>query len=136
MEMESTKLVEKIGFVLVLLMAVLQGFYAVYAYLDPIAFSVLRGTDVIVGDEPWVQIYASRTLFIALIIGGLLYLKHYKLLMLAALCGVVMPLTDGVLAYNAGGAVAVIAKHVLTALYLFVTFLVLRKIIDGRTQRE
>ncbi len=128
--------IDRVGFVLVLLMAALQGFYAVYAYLDPNAFSGVRGTDLIVGDEPWVQIYASRTLFIALLIGYFLYLKHYKILMMAALFGVVMPLTDGVLAYTAGADSAIIVKHVLTAIYLIVTFFVLRKIVGLKNHVE
>ncbi len=136
MESVNVGSVERVGFVLVLLMAVLQGFYAVYAYLDPSAFSGVRGTDLIAGDEPWVQIYASRTLFIALVIGYLLYIKHYKMLMIAALFGVVMPLTDGVLAYTAGAASAVVVKHGLTAIYLVVTFFVLRTIVARQNQVE
>ncbi len=129
MEMEKSDRVEIVGFVMVLLMAVLQGFYAVYAYLDPIAFSELRGTSLLAGDEDWVQVYASRTLFIALLIGCLLYLKHYKILMLTALLGIVMPLTDGVLAYMSLAPTKVVTKHALTVIYLLVTSFVLYRLV-------
>lgn len=33
---------EKVGYILVLLMVMLQGFYAVLAYLDPALFSMIR----------------------------------------------------------------------------------------------
>lgn len=120
----------KIGFMLVLLMALLQGFYAVFAYLDPAAFSNLRGTVLAsTGDLDWVKIYASRTLFVSLIIGYLLYLRNYKILVWAALFGTVMPVTDGWLAYQAGASFDVVAKHVATVVYLIATFIVLQTVV-------
>lgn len=119
--------IEKLAFILVLLMAALQLTYAVYAYVDPAAFSLLRGTELFAsGDADWVKIYASRTLFIALIIGYLLYLKQFKILALASLFGIVMPVTDALLAYQALAADKVVVKHIATALFLAVTFFVLR----------
>ena len=121
---------EKSGFVLVLLMVILQTFYALYAYIDPAAFSVLRGTQLAESsDSDWVQIYASRTLFVSLIIGTLLYFRAYKVLMWAALLGTVMPLTDGYLAYQAQAPFGVVAKHLATVLYLVITSVVLSKIL-------
>ena len=123
-------MLNKIGFILVLLMALLQGFYAVFAYLDPVSFSIVRGTALVSqADIDWVQIYASRTLFVSLIIGFLLYLKNYKILIWAALFGIVMPITDGLLAYQAGASFNVIAKHVATIVYLIVTSLVLKSLV-------
>ena len=90
------------GFLLVALMAILQGFYAIYAFVDPTAFAMLRGTElVVVGDSDWVRIYASRTLFVALVIGYLLYLQNYRILKWVAIFGVVMPVADAVLSYQA-----------------------------------
>jgi len=124
-------MIKKIGFTLVLLMALLQGFYGIFAFIDPITFSTVRGTDLVsTQDIDWIQIYASRTLFVALIIGVLIYSKAYNILMWAALFGVVMPITDGLLAYQAGAALNVVVKHGATVLYLLITFLVLRAIVN------
>ena len=113
---------EKVGLTLVVLMVILQAFYAIYAYVDPTAFSVLRGTDLFnPSDSDWVQIYASRTLFIALIVGLLLYLQMYKVIALVALFGTIMPVTDGWLAYSANAPIKVIVKHIITVLYLLLT---------------
>lgn len=115
------------GWVLVFLMAALQLVYALYAYVDPAAFSLTRGTELFdVGDKDWVRIYASRTLFVGLIVGYLLYARQFKILAVASLLGMVMPVTDAVLAHQASAGTAVVLKHVATALFLAVTFTVLR----------
>ena len=135
MQLKKSSKLEKVAFLLVLLMALLQGFYAVYAFIDPSGFATLRGTELIAnGDLDWVRIYASRTLFVSLIIGFLLCKKNYKILMWAALFGVVMPLTDGLLAYTAQAATAVVLKHAATVIYLLLTTLVL-KLIVARNNR-
>jgi hypothetical protein len=117
----------KTGWILVFLMAALQLVYALYAYVDPAAFSLTRGTELFdVADRDWVRIYASRTLFVGLIVGYLLYARQFKILAMASLFGIVMPVTDALLAYQASADTAVILKHVATALFLAVTFIVLR----------
>ena len=111
-------------------MALLQGGYAIFAYVDPAAFSVFRGTDLLdAGDSDWVAIYASRTLFVALIIGYLLYWRNYKVLAWASLFGAVMPVTDALLAYQAQAPDKVVFKHIATVIYLLVTFFVLQVIV-------
>lgn len=121
---------KNLGFVLVFLMVLLQGFYAVYAYIDPASFSVLRGTELVVdGDADWVGIYASRTLFIALIVGYLLYLRSYEVLKWLSVFGMVMPITDAALAYQANASMSIVMKHVATVVYLLVTFWVLRNAV-------
>lgn len=123
--------VEKIAIALVALMALLQAFYAFYAFFEPAGFAALRGTGLVsTGDIDWVKIYASRTFFIALIIGLLVYRKNYKILMWAALFGTVMPITDGFLAYEAQAASRVILKHAATAIYLLGTALTLRTVVN------
>jgi hypothetical protein len=118
------------GMILVFLMAALQLAYALYAFADPAGFSLLRGTELFAaGDADWVRIYASRTLFIALIIGYLLYRRHFRILAAASLLGIVMPAADAWLAYQASAANAVVLKHVATALFLLVTFAVLRSVV-------
>ncbi len=120
----------KIGIVLVLLMTLLQAFYAVYAYVDPAGFSVLRDTDLTsLADADWVRIYASRTLFIALVVGLLLYLRNLKALMYVAVFGAVMPITDAWLAFQAAAPMNVVVKHLATVVYLFVTSAVLMRIV-------
>lgn len=117
------------GVVLVALMAILQCFYAGYAFFDPASFAALRGTDLVAaGDTDWVWIYASRTLFVALIMGYLLFLQNYGVLKWAAIIGLVMPVTDGYLAYAAQASNQVVWKHAATAVYLLVTFWVLQSL--------
>lgn len=116
-----------VGLVLVVIMALIQGFYAVFSYVDPAAFAVVRGTDLFSPlDSDWVKIYGSRTLFITLVLGYLFYVRNYSVLMWCALFGTVMPITDGFLAYEAQAASKVIFKHVATLVFLLVTFFVLK----------
>jgi hypothetical protein len=118
---------KNVAVVLVLLMALLQCFYAIYAYIDPAAFSVLRGTDLIASDDAdWVRIYASRTLFVALVIALLLYLRSYEILKWVSLFGIVMPVVDATLAYHSQAPTSIVMKHVATIIYLLITFWVLR----------
>jgi hypothetical protein len=115
-----------VGFGLVLAMALLQAYFAVSAYVDPQSFAASRGTTLTTAeDADWVRIYASRTLFIALLLGYLLWRCQFTVLKWAALLGTVMPVTDAVLAYQAGATSGVIARHVATLIYLLVTFAVL-----------
>lgn len=133
MQEQKIGTLEKVGCVLVFLMATLQFAYAIFAYIDPIAFSVTRGTELFaLGDADWVKIYASRTMFIALFIGVLLYFKQYKALAFASLIGVVMPATDAWLAYQAHAADKVVFKHIATAVFLVVTFFVLQAVIKRK----
>lgn len=121
------------GTALVLIMALLQGFYAVFAYIDPAAFSGLRGTELFSSmDSDWVRIYGSRTLFITLVLGYLLYSRNYPALMWCALLGTVMPITDGFLAYEALAPSKVIFKHIATIVFLLITFLVLKVAVKTR----
>ena len=110
----------------------LQAAYAIYAYLDPQAFALLRGTELFVsGDADWVKIYASRTFFVALIIGYLLMIQEYKILAWASLFGTVMPATDAFLAYRAGAENVIVYKHVATIFYLLITFTVLKLVVKN-----
>lgn len=130
MEKNRSEALRKTGIFLVFLMAGLQFAYAVYAYADPAAFSLIRGTELFAAaDSDWIQIYASRTLFIALIIGYLLYNKHFAILAVASLLGIVMPVTDAWLAYQASADNKVVLKHVATAVFLIVTFVILSSVV-------
>ena len=115
------------GLMLVLIMAVIQGFYAIFSYVDPAAFAVVRGTELFSPmDSDWVRIYGSRTLFITLLLGYLLYIRNYSALMWCALFGTVMPITDGFLAYEAQASFKVVFKHIATTVFLLVTYCVLK----------
>ncbi len=132
MSEQKGRLVERIAIAMVFLMAVLQGVYAIYAYLDPQAFALLRGTELFASDDgDWVQIYASRTLFVALIIAYLLIIQEYKILAWASLFGTIMPATDAFLAYQAGAESFVVYKHVATFVYLLITFSVLKLVVKN-----
>ena len=133
MSVSKHKALERTGYVLIVLMVLLQGLYAIYAYLDPASFAILRGTDLVVaGDTDWVKIYASRTLFVSLIIGYLLYIKNYKTLMWASLFGAVMPITDAFLAFEANAENKVVYKHLATLIYLLLIFFVLSLVVKNR----
>lgn len=122
-----------VAYVLVVLMIAIQAFYGVYAFIDPVGFSELRGTALFaVGDSDWVLIYASRTLFVALIIAYLLYMKNYLALVFAALFGLVMPVTDAALAYEAAASSKIVLKHAATAIYLIVTAIVLKALAKSQ----
>jgi len=129
---KKTKL-EKVGFVLVLLIILLQGFYGTFAFIDPAMFSVVRGTELFSDmDVDWVKIYGSRTIFITLIFAYLLYTRNYVVLMWGALFAVVMPITDGLLAWEAQAPFNVVAKHVATIVYLLIIFFILKKVIGNK----
>jgi hypothetical protein len=124
---------EKVGFILVALIVLLQGFYGTFAFIDPAMFSVVRGTELFSGmDADWVAIYGSRTIFITLIFGYLLYTRNYVVLMWGALLAVIMPITDGLLAYEAQAPLKVVAKHIATIVYLLVVFFVLKKVVANK----
>lgn len=115
-----------VAFGLVLAMALLQAYFAISAYADPASFALSRGTTLAAAeDADWVRIYASRTLFIALLLGYLLLRNRFSVLKWAALLGTVMPVTDALLAYQAGADSGVVARHLATLVYLLVTFVVL-----------
>ena len=125
---------ERTGVVLISLIVLLQGFYGTFAFLEPGMFSVVRGTELFSDrDTDWVKIYGSRTIFITLIFGYLLYTRNYIVLMWGALFAVVMPITDGLLAFEAQAPFKVIIKHIATIVYLLVIFFVLKKVIANKT---
>jgi hypothetical protein len=112
-----------VGFWLALVMGLIQAVYAVRAFVDPEGFAVYRGTALAaVADAEWVRIYASRTLFVALTVGFLLVRRDLASLKWVALLGVVMPLSDALLAHQSGASSAVVGRHVATLAYLLLTF--------------
>ena len=126
---KMTKL-EKVGFKLVLLIVLLQGFYGTFSFIDPTAFSTVRDTELFSGlDADWLKIYGSCTIFITLIFAYLLYTRNHLVLMCGALFAIVMPTTDGLLAYEAQAPFKVVAKHIATIVYLLIIFVIFRKVV-------
>jgi hypothetical protein len=126
-----------VGFWLVLAMALLQMFYSIYAYTSPVEFASYRGSHLTPGgDSEWVRIYASRTLFVAMLLGLLLLLQEVSLLKWISLLGVVMPLSDAALAYQGAAPNSIIARHLATVVYLLVTFVVLNYWLKRNAQPD
>lgn len=131
---KKTGWVEGLAQCMVAAMALLQLYFALSAYFDPTAFSVSRGTSLLDnGDSDWVQIYASRTFFIALFLGVLLLRREYSLLAWSASLGTVMPITDGILAALDQAAFTYQLRHMATLAYLIVAFFVLRQAAKGHS---
>lgn len=106
--------------------AVLQGFYAAWAFVDPHAVASYRGGSL-EGDSAtlWVHAYGSRTLFIALVVLLLLRRGDLETLKWVTLFGLVMPISDAWSAMHSVDPEAGIVRHVLTAAYLLLTFAML-----------
>jgi len=115
-----------LGLSLVLLMALLQAFYAGWAFLDPLGLARFRGTpDIDAADVAWLHAYGSRTLFIALVVALLWIKKDTANLKWVALLGLFMPLSDGLSALRADLPAAYLYRQIGIALYLLFTFAVL-----------
>jgi hypothetical protein len=114
------------GFWLVLAMAILQMYYSFSAFTSPVEFANYRGSQLMsIGDAAWVRIYASRTLFVGLLLGLLLLRREVTLLRWISLLGIVMPLCDAILAYQSGTHNSIVWRHLATIIYLLATFAVL-----------
>lgn len=115
-----------VGFWMAVVMGLLQALYAVQAFVDPSAFAIYRGTPLAAGgDAAWVHAYASRTLFVALCVGYLLVRRDLVTLKWIALFGLVMPVSDAVIAQNSGASISIVARHVGTVIYMIITFMAL-----------
>lgn len=124
-----------IGIWMVVAIALLQGFYAVWAFVDPQAVASYRGGSL-EGDSAvlWVHAYGSRTLFIALVVLLLLRQGDLATLKWVTLFGLVMPISDAWSAMHSANPEAGIMRHVLTAAYLLLTFAMLAR--SSRKTRE
>jgi hypothetical protein len=60
-----------------------------------------------------------------MLLGLLLVLQEVSLLRWISLLGVVMPLSDAVLAYQSAAPNSIISRHLVTVVYLLATFAVL-----------
>jgi Domain of unknown function (DUF4267) len=108
--------------------ALLQGFYAMWAFVAPQAVASYRGGSLD-GDSAllWVHAYGSRTLFIALVVLLLLRRGDLATLKWVTLFGLVMPISDAWSAMHSANPEPGIVRHVLTAAYLLLTFAMLAR---------
>jgi hypothetical protein len=115
-----------IGIGMVFGIALLQGFYAAWAFVDPQAVASYRGGSL-EGDSAtlWVHTYGSRTLFISLVVLLLLRRGDLTTLKWVALFGLVMPISDACSGILSADPEVGIARHILTAAYLLVTYTIL-----------
>lgn len=117
-----------IGFWMAAGVALLQGFYAVWAFLDPHAVAAYRGSSIEgPGEALWVHAYASRTLFIVFVVVLLLRRGDVATLKWVALLGLIMPASDAWSAIRSEAPAADVIRHVATAIYLFITFATLAR---------
>lgn len=124
----ATSFPRSIGIWMAVGIALLQGFYATWAFVDPQAVASYRG-GALEGESAslWVQTYGSRTLFIALVVLLLLRRGDLATLKWVTLIGLVMPISDAWSAMHSAYSEASIVRHVLTAAYLLVTFVMLER---------
>jgi Domain of unknown function (DUF4267) len=115
-----------VGILMAVGIALLQGFYAVWAFVDPQAVASYRGGSLAEDSAAlWVHAYGSRTLFIALVVLLLLRRGDLETLKWVTLFGLVMPISDAWSATHSANPEAGIVRHVLTAAYLLLTFAML-----------
>ena len=126
-----------LGYWMATVMAVVQAVYALQAFVDPAGFAAYRGTPI-TGDAGamWVHTYGSRTLFVALVVALLLIRGELATLKWVALIGIVMPISDALVAIRAEAPLAVVLRHVATGLYLLITFVVIRRSSGRARSRE
>lgn len=100
----------------------------VRALVNPVDFAANFGTPLTTGsDTAFVIVYATRTLFVALFGLVLIARAQWKTLPLFALVAVIMPVGDALLVASQGGAAAILARHIATAVVVLVTWLLLRR---------
>ena len=116
-----------IGFWMVAAVALLQGFYGVWAFVDPEALAVYRGASIEMSTENWVHAYGSRTLFVACVVLLLLGRGNFETLKWVALVGIIMPVSDAWTAIQATAPPVVILRHAGTAIFLLITFAMLTR---------
>lgn len=98
-------------------------FNVVRATLGPADFAATFGIPLEnPGDNAFVLVYAIRTLFLALFGLALLLRRSYASLALFLLVAVVMPLGDALLVAQRGGEPAIIARHLIIAAIVLLTW--------------
>jgi Domain of unknown function (DUF4267) len=111
-----------LGIWMAMLIVGLMFLNATRAWFDPQGFAAYFGLPGVADASPaFVQVYASRALFLALVTAALLVFRQYRALALFAAVAVVMPLADAAQVYLAGDPAGKLWRHVLIAAYLIAT---------------
>lgn len=98
------------------------------AVLNPSGFAeFFYGMPLATDNSAFVLVYAVRTLFLGLFGLALLLRKDIGALSIFTLVAIVMPLGDAALVAYAGGPFTKIALHLLIAVIIFVTWLLLQR---------
>lgn len=117
-----------IGFWMALTMGLFQGIAAVRAVADPVAFSNYMGLPIETAEQTgFVLVYALRTAFIACLVVAFCVRRQLEPLMWMALLAVALPVGDALLAGSSGAPAATIARHLAIAVFVLVTFFLLRR---------
>jgi hypothetical protein len=125
----NTLIINRVGFTMTFMMALLPAVYAMYVYLAPHTFALVRVAELVNSSAAdWVNSYALRTLFVALIIGLLLFLQTYKILIWKSLFSIVIAITDAWFAFKTRSKNIVIYKYLATIIYFPTTFFLIFKI--------
>lgn len=114
------------------LMGVFQIVNAVRVLTDVVGFSEYMGLPVAPGSEGFVHVYALRSVFIGLMVLGLVAWRRVGVLAWMAVVALLLPLGDMWLVSAAGAPTHTVARHGAIAVYLVVTAFVL--IVAARKQ--
>ncbi|MEI8145244.1 MAG: DUF4267 domain-containing protein [Alphaproteobacteria bacterium] len=130
----ATAFHRSLAFWLAAVIGAFQAVNAVRAFADPSGFAAFYGTPIIdPRDIAFIYVYALRTSFIAILVAFFLIRQQVEALKWMALAALVMPIGDALLVTLAHGSPLTIARHVATAIYLGVTFLVFRRYLARTT---
>ena len=113
-----------VGYGMSVLIVIYSFFNVIRAVVAPEAFSTAMGLASGIGN-PFVEVYASRTAFIALVAGALLIGRQRQLLAWFAGLAILLPVADACLVWRMGASVGFIAKHLAIAAYLGTTAVLL-----------
>lgn len=113
------------GLALAAVMGVFQIINAVRVIADAAGFADYMGLPIGDGPDAFVQVYALRSLFIGIMVLGLVAGARTGVLAWMAAVGILLPLGDMWLTSAGGAPAAVVARHGVIAAYLVVTAIVL-----------
>lgn len=94
--------------------------------IDPASFSDYMGLPIGAGGpEGFVYVYGLRSLFIGLVVLVFVMRRSISALLVMALAALILPLGDAWLVYDVGGPTATVVRHLVIAVYIFITLLAL-----------
>lgn len=109
---------QQIGLALAALMSAYMALNMARALRAPTRFAAYLGLPLDTRPEGFVQVYALRAAFIAALAAMMVAARDRHGLFLLSLAGLIMPLGDAVLTARAGAGTAVVARHLIVALFV------------------